>query len=111
MQIPDHRLEIIERRSLRELDLRKAPSISEALDWTKALAVLNADSLDRELVEETLMLLLKYDRDVEKAVEALPSIMGEEKHTHDHDHDHSHGHKHVHNEHKANYFGAGRGKR
>ena len=98
-------------RSLRELDLRKAPSISEALDWAKALAVLNAESLDRKLVEETLMLLLKYDRDVEKAVEALPGIMGEVEHSHEHGHDHSHGHEHVHNEHKANYFGAGRGRR
>src|SRR4051812_37998332 len=97
-------------RSLRELDLRKAPSISEALDWAKALAVLNAESLDRKLVEETLMLLLKYDRDVEKAVEALPRIMGEEEHSHEHDHGHSHGHSHGHervqNKHAANYFGA-----
>jgi len=101
-------------RSLRALDLRKAPSISEALDWAKALAVLNAASLDRKLVEETLMLLLKYDRDVEKAVEALPRIMGEEGHSHDHNgHEHDHGHGHSHNdkanEHKANYFGAFRG--
>lgn len=107
-------------RSLRNLDLRKAPSISEALDWAKALAVLNAESLDREIVEETLMLLLKYDRDVEKAVEALPRIMGEEGHSHDQDHGHSHDHSHGHshsqgydeqkaNEHKANYFGAFRG--
>ena len=101
-------------RSLRALDLRKAPSISEALDWAKALAVLNAESLDRELVQETLMLLLKYDRDVEKAVEALPRIMGEEDHSHDHDHPHGHTHGHSHNErkaneHKANYFGAFRG--
>jgi MoxR-like ATPase len=100
-------------RSLRDLDLRKAPSISEALDWAKALAVLNADTLDRELVQETLMLLLKYDRDVEKAMQALPRIMGEE-HSHDHDHGHSHshgGHSHSHNEHKANYFGAPGGNR
>lgn len=104
-------------RSLRELDLRKAPSISEALDWAKALAVLNAESLNRELVEETLMLLLKYDRDVEKAVEALPRIMGEEGHDHDHGHSHGPGgHSHSHgynkekaNDHKANYFGAFRG--
>lgn len=93
-------------RSLRSLDLRKAPSISEALDWAKALAVLNAESLDRELVEETLMLLLKYDRDVEKAVEALPKIMGEEEHPHEHGHDHGHSHGHVENKHKSNYFGA-----
>jgi MoxR-like ATPase len=95
-------------RSLRSLDLRKAPSISEALDWAKALAVLNAESLDRELVEETLMLLLKYERDVEKAVAALPSIMGEEDHAHHHGHEHghSHGHEHVQNKHKSGYFGA-----
>ena len=104
-------------RSLRDLDLRKAPSISEALDWAQALTVLNAESLHPELVRETMMLLLKYDRDVEKAMEALPRIMGEE-HSHDHDHDHHHGHDHHHshshdehkaNEHKANYFGAFRG--
>jgi MoxR-like ATPase len=95
-------------RSLRSLDLRKAPSISEALDWAKALAVLNAESLDGELVEETLMLLLKYERDVEKAVAALPSIMGEEDHDHHHGHEHghSHGHEHVQNKHKSGYFGA-----
>ena len=103
-------------RSLRDLDLRKAPSISEALDWAQALAVLNAESLNPELVQETMMLLLKYDRDVEKAMEALPRIMGEEhSHDHDHHHDHSHGgHSHSHdehkaNEHRANYFGAFRG--
>lgn len=104
-------------RSFRELDLRKAPSISEALDWAKALAVLNAESLDRKLVEETLMLLLKYDRDVERAVEALPRIMGENGHTHDHDHDHGHSHgdhSHSHdneynNRHNTNYYGSTKG--
>ncbi len=110
----DLSLQIVELvRSLRNLDLRKAPSISEALDWAKALAVLNAESLDRGLVEETLMLLLKYDRDVERAVEALPRIMGEEGHDHDHDHHgHSHGpggHTHVPNKHASGYFGSNRG--
>ena len=113
----DLSLQIVELvRSLRNLELRKAPSISEALDWAKALAVLNADSLDRQLVEETLMLLLKYDRDVERAVEALPKIMGEEEgHDHDHDgHDHGHshgpgGHTHTPNKHASGYFGSNRG--
>lgn len=114
----DLSLQIVELvRSLRNLDLRKAPSISEALDWAKALAVLNAESLDRGLVEETLMLLLKYDRDVERAVEALPRIMGEQGHDHDHDHhghDHGHshgpgGHTHVPNKHASGYFGSNRG--
>jgi MoxR-like ATPase len=52
---------------LRGLDLRKAPSISETLDWVRALAVLGAESLDPQLVADTLSLVLKYEGDVEKA--------------------------------------------
>jgi MoxR-like ATPase len=52
---------------LRSLDLRKAPSISETLDWVRALAVLGAESLDPQLVADTLSLVLKYEGDVEKA--------------------------------------------
>jgi MoxR-like ATPase len=52
---------------LRSLDLRKAPSISETLDWVRALAVLGAESLDPQLVSDTLTLVLKHEGDVEKA--------------------------------------------
>ncbi|HET7754468.1 MAG TPA: MoxR family ATPase [Anaeromyxobacteraceae bacterium] len=52
---------------LRALDLRKAPSIAETLDWVRALAVLGAESLDPELVADTLTLVLKHESDVEKA--------------------------------------------
>jgi MoxR-like ATPase len=51
---------------LRALDLRKAPSIAETLDWARALALLGAESLDEKLVSETLDLVLKYEADVEK---------------------------------------------
>jgi MoxR-like ATPase len=52
---------------LRQLDLRKSPGISETLDWARALVHLNAGSIDRETLEHTLTVLLKYDRDVQMA--------------------------------------------
>jgi MoxR-like ATPase len=55
--------------ALRTLDLKKAPSISETLDWVRALAVLNADALDAALLDETLNLVLKYESDVQRARE------------------------------------------
>jgi MoxR-like ATPase len=58
-------------QSLRELDLRKAPSISETLDWAQSLVVLNAESLSKELIEETISVIIKYDRDAAKALAHL----------------------------------------
>ncbi|HXX31177.1 MAG TPA: MoxR family ATPase [Myxococcaceae bacterium] len=52
---------------LRALELKKPPSISEALDWAQSLALLNADALTPELVAATLNLVLKYESDVERA--------------------------------------------
>ena len=40
-------------QSLRTMDLRKSPSISETLDWAKALVALNAESLDKQTVWRT----------------------------------------------------------
>jgi MoxR-like ATPase len=60
---------------LRELDLKKKPSISETLDWVRALAILNAPSLDEGLVQETLNLVLKYEGDIERAREKLPELL------------------------------------
>ncbi len=51
-------------QGLRTLDLRKPPSISETVDWARALVLLNAETLDAELVRETLNVLLKFERDV-----------------------------------------------
>lgn len=53
--------------SLRQMDLKKNPSVSETLDWTRALVTLNAESLDREVLENTLTVLLKYETDVARA--------------------------------------------
>ena len=54
-------------RSLRTLELRKPPSISETLDWTRTLLELGADEVDEELLATTLTVLLKHQRDVERA--------------------------------------------
>lgn len=62
-------------RRVRELDLKKQPGISETLDWARALVVLNAESLDPETVRETMNLILKYEKDIQKARENLHQIV------------------------------------
>lgn len=59
---------------LRALELKKAPSISETLDWAQALVLLNADSLSPDLIAQTLNLVLKHETDVEKAKANLHSL-------------------------------------
>jgi MoxR-like ATPase len=54
-------------RSLRMLDLRKKPSVSETLDWARTLVLLDADDIQAELVAETLPVLLKHESDIELA--------------------------------------------
>lgn len=66
-------------QSIRTLDLRKAPSISETLDWAQSLVVLNAENLDKELIEETISVIIKYDRDSEKVLEHLGVRVKERK--------------------------------
>ncbi|WP_164016995.1 AAA family ATPase [Pyxidicoccus trucidator] len=59
---------------IRTLDLKKAPSISETLDWAQSLALLNAEQLTSDLVASTLNLVLKYEGDIEKAKANLSQI-------------------------------------
>ncbi len=58
-------------QGLRQMDLKKNPSVSETIDWARALVMLNADSLDKETLENTLTVLLKHESDVQKAKRAL----------------------------------------
>ncbi|MEJ5198531.1 MAG: MoxR family ATPase [Anaerolineae bacterium] len=51
---------------LRAMDLRKAPSISETLDWARALVTLNARQLDQQTLETTLSVLLKHESDLQR---------------------------------------------
>ncbi|WXH26238.1 hypothetical protein WA016_00146 [Myxococcus stipitatus] len=60
--------------AIRALDLKKAPSISETLDWAQSLVLLNAEQLTSDVVASTLNLVLKYEGDIEKARANLPQI-------------------------------------
>jgi MoxR-like ATPase len=62
---------------IRQLDLKKTPSISETLDWARALMALNADSLEAELVAETMNIILKYQGDIHKAQRELDKLLAE----------------------------------
>ncbi len=57
-------VELVQR--LRDLDLRKSPSISETLDWAKSLVALNAKQLDAQTLENTMSVLLKHESDLQK---------------------------------------------
>jgi len=65
-------------QAVRKLDLKKAPSISETLDWVLALTLLNASTLEPQLVADTLSTILKYEADIAKAKEHLAYIAGAE---------------------------------
>ena len=58
-------VELVQR--LRRMDLRKNPGISETLDWARALLLLNAEAIDPETLENTLSVLLKHERDMQRA--------------------------------------------
>lgn len=65
-------------QQLRNLDLKKHPSVSETLDWARALVELNARSLDRETLDNTLSVLLKYESDLQRARRAVQGSRGNE---------------------------------
>ncbi|MBX7448442.1 MoxR family ATPase [Mycolicibacterium sp. 3033] len=90
-------------RGLRELELRKAPSISETIDWARTLAVLGVDELSAQVLSDTVSVVVKYDKDVRKALDALPRLVDpnatvpeHKQHSHDHPHPHDHDHAHDH---------------
>lgn len=64
---------------LRNMDLRKVPSISETLDWARALVTLNAKAIDENTLKNTLTVLLKYEADVTKARRMMGDSGGERR--------------------------------
>jgi hypothetical protein len=101
-------------RGLRDLDLRKAPSISETIDWARTLAVLGVDELSAKVLSDTVSVVVKYDKDVRKSLDALPRLIDpnakvpaalhnhhDHGHGHSHDHGHDHGHDHHHHDDEA----------
>ena len=55
-------------RSIRQLELKKAPSVSETLDWARTLVLLGIEHVDEAQATETINILLKYQTDIAKAV-------------------------------------------
>jgi MoxR-like ATPase len=89
-------------RGLRELPLRKSPSISETIDWARTLTVLGVDELDARVLADTANIVLKYERDMQRALEAMPRLVDPNRelpaapqdhgsHEHGPGHDHEHG--------------------
>ncbi len=61
-------------QELRRQDLRKLPSVSETIDWARALLLLHAEHLEAEMVRETLNVLLKFEGDVKAVESKLPAL-------------------------------------
>ena len=55
-------------RSIRQLELKKAPSVSETLDWARTLLLLNIEHIDAQTAAETVNILLKYRTDIAKVL-------------------------------------------
>jgi MoxR-like ATPase len=66
-------IQLIQR--IRKLDLKKTPSISETLDWVKALTLLNVTALE----DEPLSTLVKYEADIRKAQQELQSYLAQRR--------------------------------
>jgi MoxR-like ATPase len=64
-QLAQQAVEVVQQ--LRHMDLRKVPSVSETLDWARALVTLNAESIDEKTMRNTLTVLLKYEVDIQRA--------------------------------------------
>jgi hypothetical protein len=58
-------------RSIRQLELKKHPSVSETLDWARTLLILGIDDIDADTAKSTLHILLKYQSDITKAAKEL----------------------------------------
>ncbi|HZD65974.1 MAG TPA: MoxR family ATPase [Acidimicrobiales bacterium] len=73
--ISDHLADQVARivRSLRSLELKKHPSVSETLDWARTLVVLGIESLDADQAVDRLNVLLKHRSDIARAAKELAS--------------------------------------
>src|SRR5207249_6967803 len=60
-------------RSIRQLELKKAPSVSETLDWARTLMLLGIEHVDADTAAATVQILLKYQSDITKALKEFQS--------------------------------------
>jgi MoxR-like ATPase len=63
-------------RSIRQLELKKSPSVSETIDWARTLLLLGIEHVDAETAKATINILLKYQSDIAKAVRELEQESG-----------------------------------
>jgi MoxR-like ATPase len=72
-EVSDHLADQIVRivRSIRSLELKKHPSVSETLDWAQTLVLLGIENIDAEQAKDTLHILLKYQSDITKTTKEL----------------------------------------
>jgi MoxR-like ATPase len=63
-------------RSIRQIELKKHPSVSETLDWAKTLVLLGVEKIDEKTATDTINVLLKYQSDITKAVKELSTADG-----------------------------------
>jgi len=78
-EIPDQlaRAVVAAVQKIRAMDLRKLPSVSESLDWARSLVILNARELDPGIVESTLTMLVKHEKDLERVKGSLDKVLAE----------------------------------
>lgn len=57
--------------SIRRMDLKKSPSVSETIDWARTLMALGVSHIDTDVVGDTVHVLLKYQTDIERALKEL----------------------------------------
>jgi len=74
-QLAKQAVELVQR--LRGMELKKYPSVSETLDWARVLVTLNATSIDDQVLDNTLTVLLKYEQDVQRAKRVLSEFKGD----------------------------------
>ena len=58
-------------RAMRQLELKKRPSISESIDWARTLVELGVETLDEQTTHDTLNVVLKYRQDLERVAQQL----------------------------------------
>ncbi len=68
-KVAEQIVQVVQR--LRELDLKKSPSVAETVDWAKALVSINADALDEKTLNDTLSVILKHEADIQRAKRTL----------------------------------------
>ncbi|HET7377674.1 MAG TPA: MoxR family ATPase, partial [Anaerolineae bacterium] len=76
LKVPDLNIKLAQQavqvvHKLRTFDLKKNPSVSETIDWAKALVALNAEHMDEETLNNTLTVLLKHESDVQRARQGM----------------------------------------